>query len=215
MKKSSKIIISLIITILIVTIAVGGFLILQNKKNYDKKISELENKILLICDIEENITNTSTNNINSNSETNKNTTNDNTQNISSINLDNKENEGYNKYLGTWIDKNKNSELNVLSIANSYLSFSWTIYRIAGLDNVVVPIKNNTAVFYFQGYDDKNYNSKQDNGEHYYRKATIKLENDTIVIKVENISDSEYDISQEKNFDGQVYITDGTYTYNIK
>lgn len=120
-----------------------------------------------------------------------------------------------KYLGKWYDEDNSSELNVLSIANGYCSFSWSIYRLTGLENTVVSLKNNSGSFYFQGYDDKNFNSIQDDGEHYYRKATISLNNDSITIKVENVDYSNYDITQEKNFDGQVYLNDITYTYKIK
>lgn len=120
-----------------------------------------------------------------------------------------------KYLGKWYDENNSSELDILSIANGYCSFSWGIYRLTGLDNAVIPMKNNSGSFYFQGYDDKNFNSQQDEGEHYYRKATISLNNDSITIKVENIDHANYDITQEKDFPGQVYLTEATYTFKIK
>ena len=123
-------------------------------------------------------------------------------------------DNYNKYIGTWVDENNSSELNVLTIGNNQLAFSWTIYRIAGIDNVVVPMENNKAVFYYQGYDDKNYNSKQDEGEYYYRRATIQLNTESININIENITSSEYDITKARDFDGSVYVDEGTYTYNI-
>ena len=129
-------------------------------------------------------------------------------------LINNDADNYNKYIGTWVDENNSSELNVLTIGNNQLAFSWTIYRIAGIDNVVVPMENNKAVFYYQGYDDKNYNSKQDEGEYYYRRATIQLNTESININIENITSSEYDITKARDFDGSVYVDEGTYTYNI-
>ena len=146
--------------------------------------------------------------------TNKNNTNTQQNQTTSNNTTSATND-IQKYLGKWYDENNSSELDILSIANGYCSFSWGIYRSAVLDNAVIPMKNNSGSFYFQGYDDKNFNSQQDEGEHYYRKATISLNNDSITIKVENIDHTNYDITQEKDFPGQVYLTEATYTFKIK
>lgn len=117
-----------------------------------------------------------------------------------------------KYYGKWVDEDNSSELEILVIGNKQLAFSWAVYRVASIDNTVIPIENNKAEFYFQGYEDKNYNSKQDEEEHFYRKATIELKDNSINIKVENIESSKYDITKERDFYG---IDEGTFTYKIK
>lgn len=120
-----------------------------------------------------------------------------------------------KYIGTWEDDNNSSELEIQSISNGKCAFSWAVYRLTSLDDTVISMKNNKGSFYFQGYDDKNFNSKADDGEHYYRKATISLNDDSITIKVEDIDEDDFDFSNEKHFDGQVYLESSTYKFKIK
>lgn len=180
--------------ILFLIIAIGITYYLGFVKD-SQKITELENENNTLNEISDNILE----NINSN-------------NIKENIVENNEKEDneYSKYIGKWIDTNECSELNILAIGNEQLAFSWAIYRLASIDNTVIPIENHKAEFYFQGYDDKNYNSKQDEGEHFYRRATIQLENTSINIKIENVTASEYDITRERKFiaDESIYI------YNI-
>jgi len=120
-----------------------------------------------------------------------------------------------KYIGLWYDTDKHSELTISSIIKGTCLFSWSIYRLTGIDNVTVSLENNKGSFYYQGYEDKNFNSMEDEGEHFYRKATISFDDDTITIKVENINKSDYDTTREITFDGKTFLTDSTFTYRIK
>ena len=99
-------------------------------------------------------------------------------------------EDYSKYFGKWFDEDGESQFSVDNIGNNLITFSWGIYRTLVIDYVTVPIKDNEAVFYYQGYEDKNYNNKNDNDEHYCRKATIKLGENKIIVNIEDCDGEE-------------------------
>ncbi len=220
MKKSSKVILILLVVVVLLIIGIETFFIIKNQNDANQKIENLEkqiqnsNKIEIskddkvgnnINEIKENADANSNKNYEENADTNNN------ENYEENNKD-----YYSKYFGAWKDYNNGeSTLEVLNIGNNLFTFSWIQYRIARMDYVTIPMKNNKAVFYYQGYNDKNYNAKQDDGEHYYRKATIQLNNDNIVMRIENISDLEYDIELERDFIGSEYIDEATYVYKIK
>ena len=119
-----------------------------------------------------------------------------------------------KYIGKWIDKEHVGELNIFSIENGHCSISCDIYRLVSMDRTNVSIENNKGTFYFRGWDDKNFNSIPEEGEMYYRKATMTLEEDLITIKVEDVKYADYDIKYETEFAGQLYFT-GTYNFKLK
>lgn len=125
---------------------------------------------------------------------------------------------YSKYFGTWSDNNSN-EFTVKNIGNDLITFTWFIYRTASIDDVTLPFKDNKAVFYYHGYDDKNYNSKHEDDEFYCRKATVVLKENSIYIKVENstLAESNENISLDKTdlFGGGVYIQPGEYNFTTK
>ena len=108
--------------------------------------------------------------------------------VSNSNTEQKED--YSKYFGKWFDEDGGSEFSVDNIGNNLITFSWGIYRTLVIDYVTVPIKDNEAVFYYQGYEDKNYNNKNDNDEHYCRKATIKLGENKIIVNIEDCDGEE-------------------------
>ena len=135
-----------------------------------------------------------------------------------FNNDNLSKTDYSEYFGTWYDDEKN-EFIVRNIGNDLITFTWFIYRIASIDDVTLPFKNNKAVFYYHGYDDKNYNDKNDDDEFYCRKATVELKDNSISIKVENstLAESNKNISQDKTdlFGGGSYIQPGQYNFTTK
>lgn len=208
MKKSSKAILISLVVVMLLIIGIETFFIIKNQNDANQKIENLEKQIQNSNKIEISKDDKVGNNINEikeNADTNSN---------ESYEENNKD--YYSKYFGAWKDYNNGeSTLEVLNIGNNLFTFSWIQYRIARMDYVTIPMKNNKAVFYYQGYNDKNYNAKQDDGEHYYRKATIQLNNDNIVMRIENISDLEYDIELERDFIGSEYIDEATYVYKIK
>ena len=125
---------------------------------------------------------------------------------------------YSRYFGTWSDNNSN-EFTVKNIGNDLITFTWFLFRTAVIEDVTLPFKDNKAVFYYHGYDDKNYNSKNEDDEFYCRKATVELKENSISIKVENstLAESNENISLDKTglFDGVVYIQPGEYNFTIK
>ena len=125
---------------------------------------------------------------------------------------------YSKYFGTWSDGTEN-EFTVRNIGNDLITFTWFINRTASIDDVTLPFKDNKAVFYYHGYDDKNFNSKNEDDEFYCRKATVELKENSISIKVENstLAESNKNISLDKTdlFEGGVYIQPGQYNFTTK
>lgn len=124
---------------------------------------------------------------------------------------------YSKYFGTWTDGE--NEFTVRNIGNDLITFTWFIYRTASIDDVTLPFKDNKAVFYYHGYDDKNFNSKNEDDEFYCRKATVELKKNSISIKVENstLEESNKNMSLDKTdlFGGGVYIEPGQYNFTTK
>ncbi len=125
---------------------------------------------------------------------------------------------YAKYIGTWSDGSEN-EFKVRNIGNDLITFTWFIYRTALIEDVTVPFKDNKAVFYYHGYEDKNFNNKDEDNEFYCRKAIIELKKNNVSIKVENstLEESNKNISLDKTdlFGGGVHIKPGQYTFTTK
>lgn len=126
-------------------------------------------------------------------------------------------EDYRKYFGTWSDE-KGSEFTVENIGNNLITYTWFIYRTASMDDVTVPFENNKAVFYYSGVDDLNYNSVIEENEHFYRKATIQLRENDIIVTVQDVTPEEHsnNLRLEKEFNGGgVYVKAGEYVYSKK
>ena len=66
-------------------------------------------------------------------------------------------------------------------------------------NLPIPFKDNKAVFYYHGYDDKNFNSKNGDDKFFCRNATVELKKNSISIKVENftLTESNKNMSLDK------------------
>lgn len=124
---------------------------------------------------------------------------------------------YSKYIGRW--NGTSGDVEIKTIGNGYISFSWGVIRLGGMDDVTIPFSEGKGTFYFQGYDDSNYNNVNEDDEHYSRKGTIELKDNTVVIKIEEVESGEIskDIQLDKtsSMSGAVYLVPGTYTHNEK
>ena len=121
---------------------------------------------------------------------------------------------YSKYLGSWSDNNYN-ELIVKSIENNSITFDLSLYRITTIHDITLPLEDDKAIFYYNGYDDKNFNEKHEDDEAYFRKATLQLSENSISIKIEDISSEESSKNKSLNFDGQVYVIPWQYNFSVK
>lgn len=120
-------------------------------------------------------------------------------------------EDYSGYFGRWEDDFGDFEIK--DNGNGYATFSYGIIRLGTIDDATIPFSNGKGTFYFQGYDDSNFNSVEDEGEHFYRKGTIEFKNDAVVITIEDVEYAE--MSKNLNLDkssligGGVYMTEDT------
>ena len=129
-------------------------------------------------------------------------------------------EDYSGYFGRWEDDFGDFEIK--DNGNGYVTFSYSIIRLGGIDDATIPFSNGKGIFYYQGYDDANFNSVEDEGEHFYRKGTIELKNNTVVITFKDVEAEE--LNNNLNLDkssfmgGAVYINSGenhTFTKKTK
>ena len=168
MKKTGKIVIVLVIILLVGGIAFGGYYLHKKNAESKKEIEELKNEITSIKSEKQNSSLEENSKIeNSNTESNEVNTvkkeekkeNTNSNKVEENQSKNKTNTvGYSKYYGTWENESNSSELEIKSIENNVIVFTWFIYRLASIDDVALPIENNKAVFYYSGVDDSNYNN---------------------------------------------------------
>ena len=224
MKKTGKIVIVLVLVIILLVggIVFGGYYLHKKNEESKRKIEELKNEITSIKSEKQNSSLEENSKIeNSNTESNEKeekTENTNSNKVEENQSKNKTNTvGYSKYYGTWENESNSSGLEIKSIENNVIVFTWFIYRIASIDDVALPIENNKAVFYYSGVDDSNYNNVIEDNEHYYRKAILELKDNEVTVTVEEVTAEEYsnNLNLEKEFSGGVYITEGEYVYNKK
>ena len=226
MKKTGKIVIVLVLVIILLVggIVFGGYYLHKKNEESKRKIEELKNEITSIKSEKQNSSLEENSKIeNSNTESNEVNTvkkeeNTNSNKVEENQSKNKTNTvGYSKYYGTWENESNSSGLEIKSIENNVIVFTWFIYRIASIDDVALPIENNKAVFYYSGVDDSNYNNVIEDNEHYYRKAILELKDNEVTVTVEEVTAEEYsnNLNLEKEFSGGVYITEGEYVYNKK
>ena len=122
---------------------------------------------------------------------------------------------YKDYIGTWYNSNTQNEITIKNVTDNTITFTWFLYRLAGIDDdTTIGLTDGKAIFYFKGYDDKNFDSKYSEDEKYIRKATITLDENGVsvdVIEVESI-DQRYTVIEQSDL---VYVTEGIYTHPIK
>ncbi len=196
MKNSSKLILIFAIVLMVIVIGIEGwyiFGILKKPDNNSNNINKTEKDDSMTVD----------NNV---SNDKKNESNNNNAQVA---------QDYSKWLGKWTD-NKNNVFTVEKIENGTITFSWTLYRIASMGNITLPLNDSKAIFYFPVFEDKNYNGKQDEGELVYRKATVTLENSGVIVNVTNTTAEEANLNVTQIINsGGPYISLGKYEYTIK
>ncbi len=145
------------------------------------------------------------------------TKNSNVSNTNSFESSNTQSNGknYNSYIGTWGDSDTNNEITIKNVTNNSITFTWFLYRLTGIDDdTTINFSNGKAIFYFEGYDDKNFDSKFTEDEKYMRKATIMLDENGVNVDVEEVKsiDNNYPVLDEPSL---VYITPGLYSHSEK
>lgn len=211
--KKNKIVVALLIVIIVLLVAIlgfGGYKYMELDKDYnslDNNYKEMKEKL----DKQEKENQEVTEELAKQKEETEKIKSD--QNTSKTN-------SYDKYVGTWSDGNNNT-FKVQTISNDYIGFSWFIYRAASIDGVVLPLKNKQAVFYFEGYDDKNFNEINEKNEYYCREAIIQLKDSSILVKVEkssgcaSITVDNLDLDKSEQFGGGVYIEPSQFNFATK
>lgn len=123
---------------------------------------------------------------------------------------------YTDFIGSWHNVETQNEITIKNITNNEITFTWFLYRLAVIDeDTTIAFLNGKGIFYFEGYDDKNYDGKQTEDEKYIRKATIELTDDGVNVVVENVTSIDNNYKVLDNFSGSVYIESGTYTHPDK
>ena len=99
----------------------------------------------------------------------------------------------------------------------YVQISLWFYRTGSLEQVKIPIYDNYAVFYYQGFNDRNQNFRIDPGERFYRKATIELQEYGVKLVFEDcsVSDIEPLLDLSEEFCGCQYIDERTYFFSLQ
>ena len=200
MKNSSKLIlifaIVLMVIVMVIVIGIEGwyiFGILKKPDNNSNNINKTEKDDSMTVD-------------NNASNDKKNESNNNNAQVA---------QDYSKWLGKWTD-NKNNVFTVEKIENGTITFSWTLYRLATMGNITLPLNDSKAIFYRPTFEDKNYNGKQDEGELVYRKATVSLESSGVIVNVTNTTAEEANMNVTQIINsGGPYISLGKYEYTIK
>ena len=128
------------------------------------------------------------------------------------------NDDYREYLGRWEDGF--GEVEIKNIGNGYITFSYGVIRLGGIDDATVPFNDGKGIFYFHGYSDSNFNNEQEDDEYYYRKGTIKLKDNSVVIDIEDVTHEELSknlqLDKSNIMSGAVYLTpETTHTFREK
>lgn len=122
---------------------------------------------------------------------------------------------YKDFIGTWENSETLNEITIKNVTNNSITFTWFLYRLAGIDDdTTLNFTNGKATFYFEGYDDKNFDSIHSEDEKYIRKATIKLDENGVSVNVEEVEalDPNYPVLEPAGF---VYVKEGIYTHPSK
>ena len=111
-----------------------------------------------------------------------------------------------------------NEITIKDITDKKITFTWFVYRLAGIDDdLTIDFFNGKGIFYYQGYDDKNFDGIETEDEKYIRKATITVDKNGVTVKVEDVTsiDNNFVVIDDSIFAGQVYVEKGTYTHPTK
>ncbi len=120
---------------------------------------------------------------------------------------------YSKYFGRWEDGF--GDVQIKNVGNGYITFTYNIIRLGGLDDATVPFSNGKGTFYYRYYSDSNYNNVQENDEYHYKKGTIELKDNTVIITIDDVEHEELnkniELDKSDIMNGAPYITGHTFT----
>jgi len=123
---------------------------------------------------------------------------------------------YESFLGVWENKETLNNINIKKITDDEITFTWFVYRLGGIDeDTTITLENGKAIFYYEGCDDKNYDSNCTEDEKFIRKATISLTDDGVNIFVEAVNSIENSYKFLDNVSGAQYIETQIHTHPTK
>lgn len=125
---------------------------------------------------------------------------------------------YSKYDGSYKTEDETMYFSICAPDwRNEVQISMWVYRTAELAQVKVPINGNVAVFYYKGYEDRNFNGRCDAGERFYRKGTIELLQYGVRLTIEECDASDIvpmlDVTNE--FGGCQYIREQTVFFSLQ
>lgn len=123
---------------------------------------------------------------------------------------------YSKYIGTWHNDQTQNEITIKKVTDNEITFTWFLYRIGGIDeDTTISFKDEKAIFFYQGYQDKNFDGNETEDEKYIRKATIELTDDGVNVVVKDVNEIDANYEPLDNFLGSEHIKEDTYTHPNK
>ena len=122
---------------------------------------------------------------------------------------------YSKYYGNYKGYDDFLNLSIYDVKDGKITFDWTFTRIAELQKVSVPIEDNVAVFYYQGYYDENFDGINQEDEYFCRKVWLVLFDDYVEMHIEDVDRSELvpELDVSASFVASGYVFVDTYHYS--
>ena len=131
------------------------------------------------------------------------------------NIQEKTKKNFDSFIGTWENEKTLNNIEIKKITDNEITFTWFLYRLTGIDDdTTISFDNGRGIFYFKGYEDKNFDSKETEDEKYIRKATIVLTDNGVDVIVEDVSSIDNNYKVVDNFDS-VWVKAGTYSHPTK
>ena len=121
---------------------------------------------------------------------------------------------YSKYYGSYKGYDDYLNLSIYDVKDGKITFDWTFTRIAELQKVSIPIEDNVAIFYYQGYYDENFDGVNQEDEYFCRKVWLVLFDDYVEMHIEDVDRSELvpELDVSENFVASGYVFVDTYHY---
>ena len=92
---------------------------------------------------------------------------------------------YSRFLGIWKNTETYNEINITNISDTLITFNCFFYRLTSFENLTIPFNNGKGIFYFYGYQDKNFDGENTSNEKFIRSFNSRVE-----LAEERISDFE-------------------------
>ncbi|MBP5416853.1 MAG: hypothetical protein J6Y58_04925 [Clostridiales bacterium] len=121
---------------------------------------------------------------------------------------------YSLYNGNYVVNGGCEILYLFYVRDNLIEVNLWVNRTANLEQAIVEFEDNIGIFYYKGVKDENWNGVIDDGEEFYRKATIELLPDGVKITIEDVNSNEFELSKDVSsvFAGGEYIRAGTLFY---